>query len=92
MESEYRPGQRAGKAHQARYFARLWFLSDNHQPCSFKWVCDHLDLDAPRFRRRIFEVVDGAPNDAERIPIQLEVLLTEEEDQEVSGTEMVKTG
>ena len=69
MESAYRPGQRAGKAtaHRARYFARLWFLSDNHQPCSFKWVCDHLELDAPSFRRRLFEVVDGAPDVAERI-------------------------
>ena len=87
MESAYRPGQRAGKAHQARYFARLWFLSDNHQPCSFKWICDHLELDAPSFRRRLFEVVDGAPNDAERLPVQLEALLAEEEREEGIGAD-----
>ena len=89
MESAYRPGQRAGKAssHPARYFARLWFLSDNHKPCSFKWICDHLELDAPWLRRRLFEIVDGSPDVADRIPIQLEALLAEEEDQEVIGTQ-----
>jgi hypothetical protein len=25
-----------------RYFARLWFTSDNHEPGSFLWICDHL--------------------------------------------------
>lgn len=80
MNSQYRPGQRPAKvtSHPARYFARLWFLSDNHQPCSFKWVCDHLELDAPSFRRRLFEIADGSPSVADRIPVQLEALLAEE--------------
>ena len=72
-------------AHRARYFARLWFLSDNHQPCSFKWICDHLDLDAGWLRRRLFEMVDGSPNGVDRIPIQLVALLAEEYDEEESG-------
>ena len=87
MKSAYRPGQRPRKPHPARYFARLWFLSDNHQPCSFKWVCDHLDLDAASFRRRLFEVVDGSPNVADRIPIRLEALLAEEERDEKIGAD-----
>ncbi|TMA97489.1 MAG: hypothetical protein E6J74_04970 [Deltaproteobacteria bacterium] len=28
-----------------RYFTHLWFTSDNHEPGSFRWICDHLDLD-----------------------------------------------
>jgi hypothetical protein len=41
-----------------RYFARLWFESDNHQPSSFHWICDHIELDASWLRRRIFEMAD----------------------------------
>ena len=87
MKSAYRPGQRAAKAtsHPARYFARLWFLSDNHKPCSFKLTCDHLELDASWLRRRLFEIVDGYPYVADKIPIQLEALLAEEYDEEESG-------
>jgi hypothetical protein len=28
-----------------QHFARLWFESDDHEPRSFLWICDHLDLD-----------------------------------------------
>ena len=46
----------------------------------------HAASDRPvSIRRRKFEIVDGAPNDAERIPIQLEALLAEEEREEESG-------
>ena len=44
-----------------RHFTRLWFTSDNHNPGSFLWICDHLDLDPSWFRRRLFAIVDAAP-------------------------------
>jgi hypothetical protein len=44
-----------------RYFAQLWFVSDNYEPGSFRWICDHLDLDTSWLRRRLFAVVDAAP-------------------------------
>ena len=41
--------------------ARLkpWFTSDNRDPGSFKWICDHLELDSSRLRRRIFAIIDA---------------------------------
>jgi len=42
-----------------RHFTRLWFISGNHNPGSFHWICDHLDLDASWFRRRLFAIVDA---------------------------------
>ena len=57
------------------------------KPCSFNWICDHLELDAPSFRRRLFEMVDGSPNGADRLPIQLEALLAEEEREEKIGAD-----
>src|SRR2546427_8430837 len=44
-----------------RHFTRLWFISGNHDPGSFRWICDHLDLDPSWFRRRLFALVDAAP-------------------------------
>ena len=87
VKSKYRPDQSPveDKPDPARYFARLWFLSDNHKPCSFKLTCDHLELDASWLRRRLFEIVDGYPYVADKIPIQLEALLAEEYDEEESG-------
>jgi hypothetical protein len=41
--------------------ARLkpWFTSDNRDPGSFKWICDHLELDSSRLRRQIFAIIDA---------------------------------
>jgi hypothetical protein len=25
-----------------KYFTQLWFDSDNHDPCSFCWICERL--------------------------------------------------
>jgi hypothetical protein len=36
-----------------------WFTSDNRDPGSFKWICDHLELDSSRLRRRIFAIIDA---------------------------------
>jgi hypothetical protein len=35
----------------ALHFTRLWFASDNCEPGSFLWICDHLELDAKSIRR-----------------------------------------
>jgi hypothetical protein len=53
-------GADGNRYHRAtlRYFARLWFESDDHQPSSFNWICDQLELDASRLRRRVFEMAD----------------------------------
>lgn len=37
------------------YSARLWFESDNHEPGSFLWICDHLELEASSIRRGVLE-------------------------------------
>jgi hypothetical protein len=38
------------------YKTRLWFASDDYEPGSFLWICDHLELDAPAIRDRAFEI------------------------------------
>src|SRR6266581_1502516 len=42
-----------------RHFTRFWFTSHNYDPGSFRWICDHLDLDASWLRRRLFAIVDA---------------------------------
>jgi hypothetical protein len=44
----------------ARGFDILLSNSDNHEPGSFRWICDNLDLDPSWFRRRLFALVDAA--------------------------------
>jgi hypothetical protein len=44
-----------------RYFTQLWFTSDNHDPGSFHWICDSLDIDPSWLRRRLFTIVDTGP-------------------------------
>ena len=34
---------------------RLWFESDNYEPGSFLWICDHLGLDVSATRRAALE-------------------------------------
>ena len=41
-----------------RHFARLWFTSDSHEPGSFRWICDQLELDASRLRRPVFAITE----------------------------------
>ena len=33
------------------YRTRLWFATDNYEPGSFLWICDHLELDVMSLRR-----------------------------------------
>lgn len=38
-----------------KHAARRWIESHLYSPGSFLWICDHLELNAERLRRRIFE-------------------------------------
>ncbi len=46
-----------------RYCTRLWFSSNNHEPGSFRWICDYLDINPSWFRRQLFAIVDVAPSE-----------------------------
>jgi hypothetical protein len=46
------------ESQRLRYFTHLWFVSDNHKPASFLWICDELELDPSWLRRRVFAIVD----------------------------------
>jgi hypothetical protein len=39
----------------ALHCTRLWFVSDDYEPGSFLWICDHLELDASAIRRAALE-------------------------------------
>jgi hypothetical protein len=58
-----------------QHFTQLWFESDKREPGSFLWVCELLELDASRLRRRLFELADKKtqvrtvnPSPAEVVP------------------------
>jgi hypothetical protein len=36
----------------------VWFASNEYEPGSFLWICDHLELDAPAIRQRAFEMAE----------------------------------
>jgi hypothetical protein len=40
---------------------RLWFESDDYEPGSFLWICDHLGLDVSATRRAALEPGTARP-------------------------------
>jgi hypothetical protein len=82
------------KQRSLKYRARTWLSSSARYPGSFKWICQFLDLDSERLRRRIFEIAD---NDSTFFRIansccwrsQLKAILAGEIEQ---GSEVVPTG
>jgi hypothetical protein len=55
-----------------RYFARLWFTSDNHQPCSFLWICDQLEL-SPSWIRKMIAPMDAGIVTREDVGVRVSV-------------------
>ena len=41
-----------------RYFARLWFESESCELGAFCWICDLIEIDPGRLRRRLFAIVE----------------------------------
>jgi hypothetical protein len=52
--------------------ARLWFLSDNHAPGSYRWICDVLNLPPDYLRHRLFAVI-ARPDWNQRRPRRLRI-------------------
>jgi hypothetical protein len=44
---------------QNRRVIRVWLASESHEPASFLWICDHLEIDAMAVRRRVIELTNG---------------------------------
>lgn len=41
-----------------RHFARLWFESDSYELGSLSWICDLIEVDPERLRRRLFAIAE----------------------------------